>query len=363
MVAVVPNIELTSALAAAPVAGAVLLFRDLLLAQGEPEMLGKVLPAIPVVLGTTVLAAGLSLRWAVWMFSREEVLFRDPGEPFSWKDLRAARRPGSVPGPGAAVFLPAAALAATFVLGQFLLSPADLAKPWAILLQQGILVAAVAAGVGVAGLDVRATLGLRSPGAASLGAGLLLGVGAAFATPWLTRALGLVPEAGGTAEILKALVGGLSPVALVLLLGVLPAAAEEALFRGWCLRGFRSEMGAFAAIALSSVLFGAFHLEPERIAFTAAFGLGLGLLALRSGSILPSVLAHALHNGITVAFAKATFDLPESTPVEAYPFAARVLDGASAGIGLAGLAAVAAGIALIVLARRRDSLPPAARGG
>ncbi len=123
MVSVIPNIELTGGLAAVPVSGAVLLFRDLMLAQGEPALLARVAPMIPVVLGTTALAAGLALRWAVWMFEREEVLFRDAGEAFSWKDLRPVRRAGSLHGPGAAVFLPAATLAATYFLAMGLLRP------------------------------------------------------------------------------------------------------------------------------------------------------------------------------------------------------------------------------------------------
>ena len=330
MVAVIPNIDLTPGLAATPIAGAVLLFRDLLLAQGEPELLARVLPSIPVVLGITVLAAGLSLRWAAWMFSREEVLFRDPGEPFTDSNL---------------------------------LAPGDLVKAWPVVLQQGLLIAGVVIGIAVAGLDARATLGLRLPGAAGVGAGLLLGCGAALATPWLTRAAGLAPSEEGTSEILKALVGGLGPVALVLLLGVLPAVAEEALFRGWCLSGYRSEMGGFASVLLSAVLFGAFHLEPERIAFTGALGLGLGFLALRTGSICPAILAHALHNGITVVFAKESLGVPAGAAPDALPFAARVLEGGSAGIGMTGLALAAAGIALVAVAPRRDSSPPGAPPG
>ena len=361
MVSVIPNIELDAAKAAAPVAGAVLLFRDLLLAQGEPEMLGRVLPLVPVVLGSTILAAALSLRWAVWMFGREEVLFRDPGVPFAWKDLRAPRRAGTVPGPGGAVFLPAAALAATFLLGQVLLKPGaggGAIPIWAVAFQQGVLLLAVMAGVGVAGLDPKSTLGLRLPGAAFAGAAALVGIGAPLATPWLMKMLDLVPRGDqGTAALLEALVRRLDPVSLVLLLGLLPAVAEELLFRGWCLRGFRSQMSGLAAVVLSSVLFGAFHLEPERIAFTTALGLGLGFLALRSGSVCPGLLAHALHNGITVAFARSTLDGDTTT------FAARTLEGADPALGGVGIGLVAAGIALAAVVRRRDSLPGAERAG
>jgi len=359
MVAVVPNIELTFGLATVPVAGAVLLFRDLMLAQGEPALLAKVVPVVPVVLGATALAAGLAIRWAVWMFGREEVLFRDAGEAFSWKDLRAARREGSVPGPGAAFFLPAAALAATFLLAQALVKPEWALSPWTVVGQQVLLVAVVAAGIGVAGLDPGATLGLRMPDRFSLAGAVLLGCGSAVATPWLVQATGLAPDAAGPmAGFLQELVRGTPLVPLVLLLGVLPAVAEETLFRGWVLRGFRSEMSGAAAILLSSVIFGVFHLEPERIAFTAALGAALGFLALRSGSLWPGVAAHALHNGLSVGVAKVFAEESEGA------LAVRVFDGRVPAAGMAGVAAVAAGLLLVHLAaRRRDSLAPAAPPG
>jgi sodium transport system permease protein len=358
MVGMIPNVELTFGLAAVPVAGAVLLFRDLMLAQGEPALLAKVGPLVPVVFGTTALAAGLAIRWAVWMFGREEVLFRDAGEAFSWKDLRPVRRAGSIPGPGGAVFLPAAALALNYFLGMALVTPANMGSPWVVALTQGILLVAVAGAIGLARMDPGATLGLRRPAPLPLAAAVLVGAGFSLGTPWLSRVAGLAPEEGTqTAKILEQLVLGLPGYALVLLLGVLPAVAEESLFRGWTLRGLRSQMSGFAAVVLSAVMFGAFHLEPERIAFTGALGLALGFLALRSGSLWPGVLAHALFNGTTVVLAKATTEAGGATGTPA-----TILTGESAAWGLGGLAAAAAGIALAWAATRpaRDSLPATA---
>ncbi len=349
MVSMVPNLDLTPGLASVPVAGAVLLFRDLMLAEGEPALLSKALAMLPIVVGVTALAAGLSLRWATWMFQREAVLVRDSGAPFSWQDLRPPRRAGSTPGPGGAALLPVICLAATYFIARALLRPESVGSPWAVALQQGILLGVVAAGLALARLDVRASLGLRAPGAGPLAAGLLLGVGAALATPWVHRLAGPAADApGGAGAMIRALVLSLDPVTLVLLLAVLPAVAEEALFRGWCLRGLRREMSAAAAVLLSSAAFGVFHLEPDRIAFTGVLGCALGFLALRSGSLWPGILAHALHNGITVSLGRVVLLAEERTPAGPPPL--DWVGGAAAGV--AGLVLIALAL---VLASRSDA--------
>jgi sodium transport system permease protein len=264
-----------------------------------------------------------------------------------------------VPGPGAAFFLPAATLAATFFLAQAVLKPENLATPFGASLQQIVMLGAVVGAIALARLDWRATLGLRSPGAIPMIGALLVGCGAPAATSWLSSAFHIVPDPeGGTGKMIEALVRSLPGPSLVLLVGVIPALAEEALFRGWTLRGLRSQMSASAAVVLSSVLFGVFHIELARIAFTTALGIALAFMALRSGSLWPGVLAHALNNGILVALAKSTLDGPADS------FAAELVSGTNPALGIGGLVAVAAGLAIVWKGTRgRDSLPPGAARG
>ena len=69
--------------------------------------------------------------------------------------------------------------------------------------------------------------------------------------------------------------------------------AVEFLCRGYLLFGLRPALGN-AALAVQAITFAVMHAgKPAPEAFLAyGFGLGLGLLALRSGSILPGVLLH-----------------------------------------------------------------------
>lgn len=74
--------------------------------------------------------------------------------------------------------------------------------------------------------------------------------------------------------------------------------AEELLFRGWLLRLLQRRSGPAMALALSSVAFGAIHPWPESAVANTVFGLFLGWLALRTGSVWPCIAAHAASNAI-----------------------------------------------------------------
>jgi len=85
-----------------------------------------------------------------------------------------------------------------------------------------------------------------------------------------------------------------------------PAVAEELFFRGFLLNGLLARSrGQTAPLLLSSVLFAAAHLIPdlalERFPGTLLLGLLLGFVRLRSGSVLPGMLLHAVNNGLLLS--------------------------------------------------------------
>jgi membrane protease YdiL (CAAX protease family) len=93
-------------------------------------------------------------------------------------------------------------------------------------------------------------------------------------------------------------------VAGMLLLGIaLGPCVEELLFRGVVYAGLRNELGVWAAVPLSALLFGLFHLEAgwTAVAVTTGMGAAFALLVEGSGSLWPAVLAHVLINTKMIA--------------------------------------------------------------
>ena len=100
-------------------------------------------------------------------------------------------------------------------------------------------------------------------------------------------------------------------VGMVLVASVLAPFAEEVAFRGYLLSALRTHLPAGAAIAASSVLFAAMHLDPVRFPAVLLLGLFLGWLAWRSGSVWPAVAAHGVNNALGSAIAAGGSGNPE----------------------------------------------------
>lgn len=153
-------------------------------------------------------------------------------------------------------------------------------------------------------LPVREALSLRMPHpavwvATLIGApsALLVGIGLAeFVNTWVFPVPDEVLEAFG-----QALAGPELPLwQLILFLAVMPGIFEELAFRGVLLHGLRKRMGPWATALAVGAVFGFFHVSLFRILPTAWLGVILAGVVLLSGSIWPAVVWHALNNAIAL---------------------------------------------------------------
>jgi sodium transport system permease protein len=114
---------------------------------------------------------------------------------------------------------------------------------------------------------------------------------------------------------------------------LLPALCEEIAFRGFILSGLQRRFRPRAALVLCSFLFALSHMNVFQ--FLPAFFLGvvLGLLTIRSKSLVPAILFHFVHDSVllgSIHIARALEDYDYVSPV------------------MASLAPVAIGLCLII---------------
>jgi sodium transport system permease protein len=307
----VPGLSSTS-LAAVPFAGQVAVAKavleDGLPAVAPAERARRAGVGLAISLAASGLVSWLLLRATTAAVRDEEMLFRGP-ELATTRRWRPARRLLPTPAQGMA----AAAFGLAGLWYAQGLAPADLAR--ALPIQQG---AATLLPLALLAwwqrVDRAATFRLRWPtGAAARGSvclaaaavcgGCLFVVGAAAFLA--VRGTHLSPEARQLSERLVELFSTVPWWASWLLIAVLPAVGEELLFRGWMLAAFAGQRPAAgraaAAVVGQAAGFAALHLLPERMPQTFVLGLLLGWLTLRSGSILPAILAHLVHNSVPLA--------------------------------------------------------------
>ncbi len=73
---------------------------------------------------------------------------------------------------------------------------------------------------------------------------------------------------------------------------------EETMFRGVLFKGLRRSMSFYPALIVTSLLFALAHGQLNVAIDTFALGLLLGYLTEKTGSIVPSILLHALKNSV-----------------------------------------------------------------
>lgn len=114
-----------------------------------------------------------------------------------------------------------------------------------------------------------------------------------------------------------------SPVGFIVL-ALLAPLVEEMVFRGTILRDLLrrvqdhtvgSTKGVWGAIMVSALLFAVVHMNLAQIPHAFIFGIFLGWLYAKTGSIVPGVVFHFVNNGLAYLQAKAFPELPYDAKV------------------------------------------------
>ena len=301
LVTMAPEVSLDRFFSLVPITGASLLLKSLILGDYTTARIYF----IPVLL-MTLLYAGLALRWAVDLFQREDVIFRE-SEVF---DLRLwvrglIRDKEPTPGAGSALFCFALMISLAWFVAQ------ATAGRFSVL--GGMVVGHALFVFGPPALfavlltsDPARTLRLRLPRASDL---ILAGLLAAALNP-AVRELGVAvgrwfPASDLVKAKLAELMGQTPNLGISLLVfALMPAITEEVAFRGYILSGLGRRYRPTTAILLSALLFAFLHVLLslfQQFFGAAILGVILGLIAYRTGSLWPGVVFHFVNNALGVA--------------------------------------------------------------
>lgn len=312
LMALTPGLSLNGPMAVVPMVNILILARDVL--ENQAEMV----PAVIAVL-TTILYGFLAILAAAKIFGTDAILYGSQG---SWKDL-LTRPNESKPLVSMSTVITCLALLfpVNFVLIGFLgrfqgsLTARLLLMGFFTLMTFMVFPYLITSFQRV---KIKTGFALRWPRLVYIIVGVVLGCclwplvmsiitswqyvleifwGEAASKAWHDR---LIEFGTSQAENIRKV----HPAVIAISFAFLPALCEEWFFRGFLMRSLLKDRAAWLAILISAVVFGLFHVlsnsvvAMDRLLPTTIVGLILGWLCYRSGSIIPGILLHMLHNGI-----------------------------------------------------------------
>jgi sodium transport system permease protein len=293
----VPEIKLNLFYSLVPITGVALLLRALIMGDYQLGLHYFVPVMVP-----TVLYAWVALRWAIDQFQREDVLFREAERVNvqDWLKHLIRDRPPQPTG-GQATLCFSLIITASWFLLQYVAARGFNPGPAVIAASQFLITFPPLIMAVMLTSSPSRTLRLRWP------APRYLALAVAFVlalNPLVNLLRSLVerwfPLSSATKQLIEQTMS--QSLSLPMAIGVfslLPAICEELAFRGFILSGLQGRRRELSAILLSALMFGFLHvlLSLNQQLFNATLlGIVLGLLAVRSGSLLPGVVFHFLNN-------------------------------------------------------------------
>ncbi len=306
MLPLAPGTELNLGNSLIPITGVVLLVMSLV--QGDyAESLRYFVP----VCGVTLICCHLAIRWAVYQFNQESVLFRESErlDPRRWI-LQLIRERRDTPSLAEGFFAVVLIYVIQFFM-QLAISANAPSEPSFGFLALSLFISQVvcfALPVLLMALilterPLKTLLLSRMPTIGVCVAAIFLAIclhpfGMQL-TVWIQQLYPisdtLHEKLGLIQQMLKSAPYPWLPYVIVALL---PAICEELAFRGFILSGLRHLGSKWWAISLAAVFFGIAHGIVQQTLSAAILGMVIGYLAVQTGSIIPCMLFHLTWNSL-----------------------------------------------------------------
>jgi sodium transport system permease protein len=311
LVILVPGWNLDSITAVTPLINILLLSRDLL------EGTARLLPALVAII-STVLYGLAALALAAQVFAADAVAVGSRGR---WSEfLKPPADSRSVPTTAMAFVALAILFPAYFVASGILARISEISPSYRLFVS-GAMTVLLFMGIPIlllrwSRVSMISGLSLRWPSLQTVAGGLLLGLVTwplVFELIVAAQAIGFRGPDLSQFEQVEELLAGWKQVPLILILitlGLIPGVCEEAFFRGFLYNGIREHFSVRSTILITAIAFGLFHVvlaggaAPERLLPSTLMGLLLAWLRWKSGSLIPGIILHAVHNSTLLTIAQ-----------------------------------------------------------
>ena len=309
MLPLAPGSELNLGNSLIPITGVILLVMSLV--QGNyAEVIRFAVPVCVV----TLICCHWAIRWAVYQFNQESVLFRESErlDPRRWLQ-HLIRDRGDTPTLAEGFVCVVLIYVVQFFM-QLAISANAPANPQFSFLAMSLFISQVVC-IALPALLMavlftarpRKTLLLaRMPSMAVCGVAILLAlllhpVGLQL-SDWIRHTYPVSESVQDKLEIFATMLKSAPyPWLPYVMMAVLPAICEELAFRGFVLSGLRHLGSKWWAIGLTAVFFGMAHGLIQQSMSAAAIGLVIGYIAVQTGSLIPCMLFHVSYNALTFA--------------------------------------------------------------
>lgn len=287
----IPNVELTQTMAMIPVANICLLIKNMLLFKIDYTV-------IAVVLLSNVAYAMFAVLFLSRIYDSEAVLFGDGKHGIQLFEKRSNLQKGGVPTVSDVWFVVAVTIVLILYAGSILQLKFGLAGVFGtqlILLFTPLLVAIYTK------RDLQLTYGFRKAGMKKYLSGIFIITGVFLVNIVISTGLTiLLPESAE--NVVTAFDGIMSGNiwAVLFVIAFAPAVCEEMLFRGMIFQSMKARYRISAAVGITAVLFGMYHMSLVKLIPTGFLGFVLCYAAYRADSIYPAMLMHFLNNAFSV---------------------------------------------------------------
>ena len=289
---VIPGIKLTFFKALIPILNVSLLIKDLFMLKFDPYM-------IAVVFFSTFIHTMLAIFIMTKIFSSEDILFGEGVRSVKVFEKRANMKDKQIPEIGDILFVFAIMFLTMSFAGGYVVLKFGFAG-YAV--TQLIIFAVPVAYAWYMKTDFKNVFSLKAPRVNEMIGAVLFCLGSYIINTLLVSVLiKYIPSLATNNEDLSGIVTSGGFIASLFVVGVMPAFAEEAAFRGFLYGTLKNKkIPILATMIITAVVFAAYHMNLLQFIYVTVMGMIMSYMIYNSKSIFVTVLFHLLNNSFSV---------------------------------------------------------------